>query len=147
MSWLFDRLCEIAVADQVHVMLCADVDEASLRDDSPDLAEVMARAAVVPQLTMMLLPNTAQLPVAAHRVLRTVDLEELDRGCVVEAIAVAIRQQRNLPSTGVRLRGPELSLVEPPTPRQIEDGYKSLFELGAIDVLSFLRSGGRIGAA
>ena len=112
MSWLFDRLCEIAVADQVHVMLCADVDEASLRDDSPDLAEVMARASVVPQLTMLLVPNTAPMPVATRRVLRAVDLEELDAGCVVEAIAVAIRQQRQIPSTGVRLRGPELSLVE-----------------------------------
>ena len=112
MSWLFDRLCEIAVADQVHVMLCADVDAASVHDVSTDLAEVLARAAAVPQLTMMLLPNDAPLPVVTRRVLRTVDLEEIEPGGAVDEIAETLRRQRRVPSTGVRLRGPELSLIE-----------------------------------
>ena len=112
MSWLFDRLCEIAVADQVQVMLCADVDAASSPDVSTDLAEVLARAAAVPQLTMMLLPNDAPLPVVARRVLSTVDLEEFAPGGAVDEIAEALRRQRQVPSTGVRLRGPKLSLIE-----------------------------------
>jgi hypothetical protein len=52
MSWLFDRLCEIAVADQVQVVVAAR-HEPGERDD---LVDVLTRLALVPDAEITVLP-------------------------------------------------------------------------------------------
>ncbi|MFN8024249.1 MAG: hypothetical protein U0Q03_22160 [Acidimicrobiales bacterium] len=52
MSWLFDRLCEIAVADHVQVVVAAAHEPGERRD----LVEVLARLALVPGAETTVLP-------------------------------------------------------------------------------------------
>lgn len=65
MSWLFDRLCELAVADRIEVILAADVPTDPGDDDAVDLAEVLLRAAQVPALSVTILPVGERSPLPA----------------------------------------------------------------------------------
>ncbi len=56
MSWLFDRLCELAVADEIEVVLAVAID--APRDRS-DWADVLARVSTVPQLVATAMPPGA----------------------------------------------------------------------------------------
>ena len=60
MSWLFDRLCELAAADRVEVIIAADISEPPRTDDSADFADVLLRASQVPQLTIWVLGSRGQ---------------------------------------------------------------------------------------
>ncbi len=53
MSWLFDRLCAVAVADRVEVVVAADVTAPAWHD----LADVLVRAAALPQVTSWVVPT------------------------------------------------------------------------------------------
>lgn len=61
MSLLFDRLCELAVAERVEVVIFCDTTERT-NDGSLSIAEVLARAAAAPQLGVTILPITAAAP-------------------------------------------------------------------------------------
>jgi hypothetical protein len=84
MSWLFDRLCELAAADEVEVILAADVAHAARTDDSADLTEVLARAAGVPQMSVWVLPAPSAQPTLDVR--ECIDLE----GCGAEEAEAAV---------------------------------------------------------
>jgi hypothetical protein len=109
MSWLFDRLCEIAVADEVEVVLAAALD-GPRRDDGADLAEVLVRAAAVPQLTCWVRPRDQPPRAAAGPVLRADDLDGLTSDEAVAAVASALRDQRSVPGSVVQVRGDTVSL-------------------------------------
>ena len=110
MSWLFDRLCEVAVADEVEIVVAASTIVPGAHDGSDDFCEVLARAAGVPQLTATVLPRDVPPDSSFGRVLRTVDLDELEFERASEAIAVAVRQQQGLARAALRVRGNSVTL-------------------------------------
>lgn len=57
MSWLFDRLCELAGADQVEVVIAADTSAAFPPDDSSEFADLLLRASQIPQLAVWVVPS------------------------------------------------------------------------------------------
>jgi len=110
MSWMFDRLCEIAVADQVEVVIAADVDDRPVTHDVTDLAEVLARAASVPQLAITLLHSGASPRARLGAELHAVDLQELAPGAAACAAALEIRRHSGDAGTALRVRGTVVAL-------------------------------------
>jgi len=112
MSWMFDRLCEIAVADQVEVLIAADIDDRPVTHDAADLAEVLARAAGVPQLAITLVHSGASPRATLGAELESVDLEQLAPDDATCATATAIEWHRNDAGTALRVRGTVVALHE-----------------------------------
>ena len=56
MSWLFDRMCDLAAADQLTVIVAADTATAPEEGDLISLAEVIRRASEIPQMTIWVIP-------------------------------------------------------------------------------------------
>ncbi len=86
MSWLFDRLCEIAVADQVDVVAAAGLSPPESGDAS-DWNEVLLRASSVPQLMVTTLPAWAPPNAALGPQVYSVDLSEVPLGDGADVIA------------------------------------------------------------
>ena len=99
MSWLFDRLCEIAVADEVEIVVSAKV------DDPDDLGEVLVRAANVPQLTIVLAPAAEVPTVRFGRVVQSIDIEDVGYAHAVETAVAAIGKYSPAADTALRVRG------------------------------------------
>ncbi|MEZ5249488.1 MAG: hypothetical protein R2713_09850 [Ilumatobacteraceae bacterium] len=105
MSWLFDRLCEIAVADRVEVVIAAQ----PAPSDIGDLAEVLARVALVPQVDATVLPAGCVPVSPLGPALRFVDLDELPPGATAMAVERLVRDALDQ-ADAVRLRGSLLEL-------------------------------------
>lgn len=87
MSWLFDRLCELAVADRVDVVVHAAV-PAQTDDETVRLAELLVRAARARQFSMSILhPGPARGPEEGDIV---VDLELLGDDDAEDAAAALV---------------------------------------------------------
>lgn len=120
MSWLFDRLCALATADQVEVVI--DVDRSrgpSLGDEAHDLVDVLQRAADVPQLTVVVTGGEgAGLDVPPTTV--TVDLDDLRPELRRQAIVACLDTQLARPVTSqLIVRGRSVS-VDAPTDRRCD---------------------------
>lgn len=75
MSWLFDRLCELAVADRVDVVVHARL-PAATGDESVRLADVLVRAARARQFSMTILHRGPARAMDEDDIV--IDLERLD---------------------------------------------------------------------
>lgn len=84
MSWLFDRLCEIAVADEVEVIVAVStsVDGRVLDEWS----EVLARASAVPQLGITTMPAGTPPTGGLGPEVQAIDTDDCAPGAVVEAL-------------------------------------------------------------
>jgi hypothetical protein len=111
MSWLFDRLCELATADQVEVVV--DVD---CRHGVHDLIDVLMRAAEVPQLTVAVTGGGV-----AHRI--AIDLDDvpgdLRRLAFVDCLDAQLGE---MTSSELILRGRSLT-VDRPVERHHDDRW------------------------
>lgn len=105
MSWLFDRLCEIAVADRVEVVIAAQ----PAPRDIGDLAEVLARVAQVPQVDATVLPAGCAPGTPLGPALRTIDLDDVPTGATAVAVERLLRDALDR-GDAVRLRGALLEL-------------------------------------
>lgn len=56
MSWLFDRLCDLAAADEVGVVFATTLEARTTRETAFDLFDVLEGGADVPGLDIRLLP-------------------------------------------------------------------------------------------
>jgi hypothetical protein len=84
MSWMFDRLCEIAVADEVEVIAAVSpLDDPHALDE---WSEVLARASTVPQLGVTTMPPGVPPSAVLGPELRAVDLEDCGAGAVVDVM-------------------------------------------------------------
>ena len=110
MSWLFDRLCEISVADRVDIVLPSPPDDDTSIDDSTDLVDLLVRAASVPQLTVTLLPRDMVPTGAVGRQLRSIDLDDLPVAGAMEATRDVLDELRTLSRTALRVRADTVSL-------------------------------------
>lgn len=87
MSWLFDRLCELAVADRVDVVVHAEV-PATTADESVRLADLLVRSARARQFSLSIIrPGIAQASSEADIV---VDLELLAREDAEDAVGALV---------------------------------------------------------
>jgi hypothetical protein len=133
MSWLFDRLCELAAADEVEVVLAAELVQPPRTDDSADLAEVLARAAAVPQLTVWVLPESS--PQLTLDVCECIDLEGC---CAAEAEAAVERllSARRRSDAVLEIRADAAALVpraRVDQPLAVRDGTRAVRRLVATD--------------
>ena len=85
MSQLFDRIRGLAGCDRVEIVLVADHAHADART-ALQLADSLARAAQVPQLTVWVLPTCEQHALRPLQHIERVDLPGLRHGVGVEAL-------------------------------------------------------------
>ncbi|MGD9997348.1 MAG: hypothetical protein AB7L17_03745 [Ilumatobacteraceae bacterium] len=113
MSWLFDRLCEIAAADRVEIVVLADTSSACEPGSScdTDLAEILLRAARVPQLTTWVLPRRSQARLPALPAPRSIDLDELDPERRLDAMQRLLAGQRAWADAALMVLGDEAVLA------------------------------------
>jgi hypothetical protein len=77
MSWLFDQLTELAIADRVDVVVGVDVAHLPSKPGSIDVAELVERAARLPKTTLLLLPTEVEDPTLPLDGAEAVDLSTM----------------------------------------------------------------------
>ena len=110
MSWLFDRLCLLAAADHVEIIIDAATVDEPRRDDSNDLADVLLRAAHVPQLTVWMLAPTVDVS-APPGSYETVDLEALDGPSAQHEVRRLLAARDGSNDLALHIRADTISLV------------------------------------
>jgi hypothetical protein len=83
MSWMFDRLCEIAVADEVEVIVAVSPTDRRAVDEWSD---VLARASTLPQLGVTTMPAGAPPSASLGPEVQAVDVDDCAAGAVVDAM-------------------------------------------------------------
>ena len=89
-STLFDRLCELAAADRVTVLLAVDTRVASGRSSTFELHEVLARAAEVPRLDVWIVPPPSSAAHVEDTMVVDVDLITLGAEDRLDLVAAAV---------------------------------------------------------
>jgi hypothetical protein len=142
MSWLFDRLCEVAIADRVSVVLAATPDVSAGSDEAGDLVEVMLRVARVPQLSLTLLPEGVGAPVELGPVVRSIDVEDGDPATSLSRVAELLDEQRS--STGLVLvvRGTVVGLHQVGSEASSNEDVLMVYATDRADEAGLLRSAG-----
>ena len=110
MSWLFDRLCELAAADRVEVIIAADISEPPQTDDSADFADVLLRASQVPQLTVWVVGVRGQHQTSLGRG-EPVELDVLTEECARSAIQRLLRAQQRSDGDVLQIESNTTALV------------------------------------
>lgn len=97
MSWLFDRLCDLAAADEVGVVLATTFEAKPARETSFDLVNVLGSGADVPGLDIRLLPpddlgSTLEMDSTLHWIFVTdrADCSEILHRVSQRGLAVAV---------------------------------------------------------
>jgi hypothetical protein len=114
MSWLFDRLCAIAIEDRVEVVLATDVGQAVAVDAhlAADLVELLVRAAGVAQLTVTVAsggePSLGRLGAARH----AVEVDEIADDLAIALAGEMVRRMQSSSELVLRARGGTISLHE-----------------------------------
>lgn len=109
-SWLFDRLAELAIADRVEVVVGLDIAQHVAEPGSIDVAELIVRAARLASTTMLLLPIHPNETALALERAQVVDLETTDRGSLGAMVAEMLAAQRRHCGAVVRVESGRLSL-------------------------------------
>lgn len=102
MSWLFDRMCELAAADQLTVVIAADTAVPS-DDDAIGLAEVMRRASEIPEIAIWVLPAEYTAEPTSTDAGECVDLAELSESAALAKIERLLAHQRGSASVAIRV--------------------------------------------
>ncbi|MEX1105990.1 MAG: hypothetical protein WEB78_07310 [Ilumatobacteraceae bacterium] len=98
-------MCEIAIADEVEIVISAQVGEEWLISDSCGLADVVARAADVPQLVIRILPSDVVPTVSAGRTVHSIDLDDLDDAAAIDVVARGLSEHRHMADTALEVCG------------------------------------------
>jgi hypothetical protein len=103
-SWLFDRMCELAAADQLSVVIAADTAEPSGADgDFIGLAEVIRRASEIPQMTIWLIPGRHTPATTDAGAGECVDLAALSESAALAEIERLLAHHREFAGTVIRV--------------------------------------------
>ncbi|MBI5087295.1 MAG: hypothetical protein HZB15_00040 [Actinobacteria bacterium] len=109
MSWLFDRLCALAGADRVDVIVAADVSESIRSGADCDLVDVLVRASTVPQLTVWLLPTVTHRQISLE-LSESVDLDLLSADGARTAVERLLLTQSRLRDGVLQVEARTISL-------------------------------------